>query len=175
VSLSRRVSGYVLDDQDGRLVFFRDDDADHVQRPTRAERDRVADAPFVTVLLIDGGSAGVPSARSSLKVKVIRSLLVLGPDARRAYRAEAVERRRSCVGIELKGGAVRAVDDRLRRVVLVDRQIRLPAALAGALFAAALDARQTFRLVWCHRCQPRRIPGSNGGSTESRIWPVSHV
>jgi hypothetical protein len=31
---------------------------------------------FVTVLAIDGGSAGVPSTRSSVKVKVIQSLLL---------------------------------------------------------------------------------------------------
>jgi hypothetical protein len=41
---------------------------------------------------------------------------------------------------KLTGGAIGAVDDRLRRLVLVDGQIRLPAALIGRLLTAGLDA-----------------------------------
>jgi hypothetical protein len=54
-------------------VLVRDDDADHAQRPLPPERDRVAGPPVRHALSIVGGSAGVPSACSSLTVKVIQS------------------------------------------------------------------------------------------------------
>jgi hypothetical protein len=71
---ARRSLGRVLDDQDRRLVLVRDDDRDDAQHPAAPERDRVADAPVGTAVLSVGGSAGVPSSRSSLKAKApIRS------------------------------------------------------------------------------------------------------
>jgi hypothetical protein len=44
---------------------------------------------------------------------------------------------------ELSGRALGAVDDHLRRLVLVDGQVRAPAALVGALLTGALDAVST--------------------------------
>ena len=46
--------------------------------------------------------------------------------------------------------AIRAVDDRIGGPVLVGREVRLPARLAGSLLAAALDASHAFRWISAH-------------------------
>jgi hypothetical protein len=70
---ARRSFGHVLDDEDGRVVFVRGDDRDDAERPPRPERDRVPTCQFGTAVQNEGGSAGIPSVRSRLKVDVIRS------------------------------------------------------------------------------------------------------
>jgi hypothetical protein len=51
-------------------------------------------------------------------------------------------RRDDAPGLELAISALRAVDERLCRLVLVVGQVRTPAPLVGGLLAAALDARR---------------------------------
>jgi hypothetical protein len=64
---------------DGCLVGIVVTYADHLKRPFRIQRDLVAGSHRSTVVTSGGGSAGVPSSRSSLKVTVIQSSCP-GPD-----------------------------------------------------------------------------------------------
>jgi hypothetical protein len=64
---ARRSSGQVLNDQDVWLVGIVVANADHLKRPLRVQRDRVAGIPHEHGGLERWGSAGVPSSCSSLK------------------------------------------------------------------------------------------------------------
>jgi hypothetical protein len=73
--------GRVRNDQYRRLVCVLVANANHLKRLFGPSGIVSPGRHKSTVLSIDGGSAGVPSSRSSLKVKVIQSSYP-GPDGR---------------------------------------------------------------------------------------------
>jgi hypothetical protein len=77
--VARRTFGHVLNDQHGRLVGVVVANANDLKRSARAQWDRVAGLPPGATVRKLGGSAGVPSSRSSLKVKAIQ-FSYPGPD-----------------------------------------------------------------------------------------------
>jgi hypothetical protein len=76
---------------------------------------------------------------------------------------------------ELASRAVGAVDDRLRRLVLVGGQISAPAALAGGLLAVALSARPIPPDTASPRPRDYFDRGSTGRSPNPRLPPCSHA
>jgi hypothetical protein len=92
----KRGLSHVLNEEHREIVRVVVIAANDLERPARRDRNPVAGAHTSSGVSIVGGSAGLPSSRSSLKVFVIRSLLPLGPDGRTQPIA-AWQARRACL------------------------------------------------------------------------------